>query len=596
MTNNYIQKVLSVDDIATNNFLIQNCLEIGGIETMLAESGKEALEIIDKNHFSLFILDVMMNNMDGFELALKIREIKKYKSTPIIFVTGISYDSASIVKGYESGAVDYITKPFKKEILLRKVSFFLELDRQKQEVIEQRNKVIESQKRFYDIAISSGDWIWEVDNSGKYVYVSDRIEEVLGFKPFEVIGKTPFDLMTPRDAVMIKSEFGKFINKRAPIKDLINWNISKSGDPVCLLTNGVPIFNQEKQLIGYRGVDKDITSKIKSDEELNFQAKLLQNVNDSIIYTNLEGIIQYVNHGTNYTFGYKPKHLIGKTLSKLFPEQYKDLTITDLFVVIDFQPYQSIWQGTNKNGDLIWLDVKINLMHTPDGKMEGFIIVSKDITLIKKAEVEIIRSLITGEDKERQRVASDLHDSLGQILTASSLNFNSLKQDIKSLSAKNQKEYQLGLTFLNDAIVETRNIAYNLMPKSITQFGLINSITTLINSVKKSTDFNISLTENIGDKRLDKHLEINMYRITQEILNNAIKHSKAKKLSFQYQVYNNELIFTYEDNGVGFNFNMERNDGEGLSNIKNRVTSMSGFLSINSTENKGTSISIELII
>lgn len=596
MTNKYTQKVLSVDDIPTNNFLIHSCLQLGGIETILAESGKEALELISENHFSLFILDVMMNNMDGFELAQKIRQIEKYKTTPIIFVTGISYDSESIVKGYESGAVDYITKPFKKEILLQKVSFFLELDRQKQEVIEQRNRVVESQNRFYDIAMSSGDWIWEIDNSGKYVYVSDRIEEVLGYKPQEVIGKTPFDLMSSDNAVKIKSKFNKIVSKSAPIKDLVNWNLSKSGVPVCLLTNGVPIFNMEKQLIGYRGVDKDITSKIKSEEEVNFQAKLLQNVNDSIIYTDLEGIIQYVNQGTNYTFGYKPRHLIGKTLSKLFPEQYKDLSMTDLFVVIDFQPYQSIWQGTNKKGELIWLDVKINLMHTPDGKMEGFIIVSKDITLIKKAEVEIIRSLITGEDKERQRVATDLHDSLGQILTASSLNFNSLKQDIKSLSAKNQKEYQLGLTFLNDAIVEARNIAYNLMPKSLEQFGLINSVTTLINSVKKSVDFNISLSENIGEKRLDKHLEINMYRITQEILNNAIKHSKAKKLSFQYQVYDKELIFTYEDDGVGFNYNNKKTVGAGLGNIKNRVTSMSGFISINSGKNKGTSISIELII
>lgn len=596
MTNKYTQKVLSVDDIPTNNFLIHSCLQLGGIETILAESGKEALELISENHFSLFILDVMMNNMDGFELAKKIRQIEKYKTTPIIFVTGISYDSESIVKGYESGAVDYITKPFKKEILLQKVSFFLELDRQKQEVIEQRNRVVESQNRFYDIAMSSGDWIWEIDNSGKYVYVSDKIEEVLGYKPQEVIGKTPFDLMSSDNAVKIKSKFNKIVSKSAPIKDLVNWNLSKSGVPVCLLTNGVPIFNMEKQLIGYRGVDKDITSKIKSEEEVNFQAKLLQNVNDSIIYTNLEGIIQYVNQGTNYTFGYKPRHLIGKTLSKLFPEQYKDLSMTDLFVVIDFQPYQSIWQGTNKKGELIWLDVKINLMHTPDGKMEGFIIVSKDITLIKKAEVEIIRSLITGEDKERQRVATDLHDSLGQILTASSLNFNSLKQDIKSLSAKNQKEYQLGLTFLNDAIVETRNIAYNLMPKSLEQFGLINSVTTLINSVKKSVDFNISLSENIGEKRLDKHLEINMYRITQEILNNAIKHSKAKKLSFQYQVYDKELIFTYEDDGVGFIYNNKKTVGAGLGNIKNRVTSMSGFISINSGKNKGTSISIELII
>ncbi|MBI9038798.1 MAG: response regulator [Bacteroidales bacterium] len=78
MGKNYIQKVLSVDDIPTNNMLVHSCLKFDGIQTISAESGQEALELIFKNYFSLFILDVMMSEMDGFELAEKIREIEKY--------------------------------------------------------------------------------------------------------------------------------------------------------------------------------------------------------------------------------------------------------------------------------------------------------------------------------------------------------------------------------------------------------------------------------------------------------------------------------------------------------------------------------------
>jgi len=596
MSENYIQKVLSVDDIPNNNILIHTCLKLEGIQTTLAESGQEALELIYKNHFSLFILDVMMSEMNGFELAEKIREIEKYKLTPIIFITGIYHDTSSMFKGYESGAVDYLFKPIKKDILRQKVKFFLALDKQKQEIIEQRNKLIDSEKRFFDIATNMADWIWEIDSLGKFVYVSEKVEETMGYKPYEIIGKTPFDLMTNDNAKKIKSKFEKIINKAGTIKDLVNWNLTKEGKRVCFLTNGVPIFDIKNKIIGYRGVDKDITSKIKSEEELRFQAKLLQNVNDSIIYTDLEGIIQYVNEGTNYTFGYGRKDLIGNTLSLLFPEQYKDLSITELFVVIDFQPYESIWQGKNKKGKLIWLDVKINLMHSANGKPEGYIIVSKDISFRKKAEEEIIRSLITGENNERKRIASDLHDGLGQILSASSLNFNSLKKDIKQMNEKKQNEYDSGLSLLNKAIEEIRTIAYNLMPKTIEHFGLISAITSLLNSVKKNSDMKISFSENIGSKRLDQQLEINMYRITQEILNNAIKYSKAKKLSFQYRIDDNEFIFIYEDNGVGFNYNKEKTKGDGLKNITNRVTSMSGFISINSRISKGTSISIEIIM
>ena len=596
MNENYIQKILSVDDIHSNNILIHSCLKLEGIQTIMAKSGKEALEIISKNHFSLFILDIMMSKMDGFELAEKIREIEEYKLTPIIFITGIYYDTSSVFKGYESGAVDFLIKPIKKQILLAKVKFFLALDKQNQEIVEQRNKLIENQNRFFDFANSLADWIWEIDKDDKYIFVSDKVKKVMGYEPGEIVGKTPFELMAKAEAEKVKSKFEKIKSKHAPIKDLVNWNLTKNGKPICLLSNGVPIFDRNNQLTGYRGADKDITLKIKSENELLFQAKLLQNVNDSIIYTDLEGTIQYVNKGTNDTFGYKPSDLIGKTLSLLFPELYKDLSINELFVVIDFQPYKAIWQGKNKKGELIWLDVKINLMRTSAGKPEGYIIVSKDISFLKKAEVEIIRSIITGEDNERKRIASDLHDDLGQILSASLLNFNSIKEDIKYLGEKKQNEYNSGLTFLNKGIKEIRNIAHNLMPKTIEHFGLISAITSLLDSVKKNSDFKISISENIGKKRLDNQLEINLYRITQEILNNAIKHSKAKNLSFQYQINDNELIFIYEDDGVGFNYNKKKTKGEGLNNITNRVTSMSGFISINSKIGKGTSISIEMII
>jgi PAS domain S-box-containing protein len=596
MDENHIQKILIVDDDPNSIYLIRSFLKFDNVQIESAQSGMEALELMKKTTFTLFILDIMMKEMDGFELAQTIRNIKKFKYTPIIFITAFYTDPSDIFKGYQTGAFDYLIKPVNKTILYQRVKIFLALDKQKQEIIEQRNELIENQKRFFDFANSLADWIWEIDKDDKYIFVSDKIKEVMGYESGEIIGKTPFELMTKDNAIKIKLKFEKIKNKSAPIKDLVNWNLTKTGKPICLLTNGVPFFDKKNQLIGYRGVHKDITSKIKSEEELRFQAKLLQNVNDSIIYTDLEGIIQYVNEGTNYTFGYKPKDLIGNTLSLLFPELYKDLSTTELFVVIDFQPYESVWQGKNKKGELIWLDVKINLMHSSAGKPEGYIIVSKDISFLKKAEVEIIRSLITGEDNERKRIASDLHDGLGQILTASSLNFNSIKNDIKYLSEKKQNEYNSGLIFLNKAIEEIRNIAHNLMPNAIEHFGLISAITSLLNSVKKNSDFEISISENIGNKRLDKQIEINMYRITQEILNNAIKHSKAKNLSFQYQIFDNELIFIYEDDGVGFNYNKEKTKGEGLNNITNRVTSMSGFISINSKIGKGTSISIEMII
>ena len=148
MIENYIPKVLTVDDNHDNNYLVRTYLKLGGIEAVMAESAHEALELIDKDHFSMFILDIMMSSMSGFELAVKIREIDKHKLTPIIFTTAIYNDESSIIKGYELGAIDYLFKPVVKEILIQKVQFFLTLDKQRQKIIDQRNKLIESQKLF----------------------------------------------------------------------------------------------------------------------------------------------------------------------------------------------------------------------------------------------------------------------------------------------------------------------------------------------------------------------------------------------------------------------------------------------------------------
>ena len=124
---------------------------------------------------------------------------------------------------------------------------------------EIENALLESEKRFKDIALSSADFIWEVDRKGKYTFASGNVEKILGFRPEEIIGMTPFDFMPGNEAKNLKKVFREIVKKKKRIDDLKNWNITKGEKKVCLLTNGVPIFDNEGDFQGYRGVDKDIT-------------------------------------------------------------------------------------------------------------------------------------------------------------------------------------------------------------------------------------------------------------------------------------------------------------------------------------------------
>ncbi len=138
-----------------------------------------------------------------------------------------------------------------------------------------------SEERFKDIVYSMSDWVWEMDAQGVYTYCSPKVQDSLGYPAEELIGKTPFDFMPEDHAAAIAESFQKFLKAKQPIVDLEKWNIHKDGRRVCLLTNGVPQLDPAGNLIGYRGVDKDITSRKRAEEALQEREEYLRTILDS---------------------------------------------------------------------------------------------------------------------------------------------------------------------------------------------------------------------------------------------------------------------------------------------------------------------------
>jgi signal transduction histidine kinase len=163
------------------------------------------------------------------------------------------------------------------------------------------------------------------------------------------------------------------------------------------------------------------------------------------------------------------------------------------------------------------------------------------------------------------------------------------------MGEKNAERFANGLRFLKNAIEESRNIAHNLMPKAIEDFGLVLSLHSLFNQIEKTSGLKIDFFQNMGDEmRLDKQIELNLYRITQEALNNVLKHAGATEVFVQLILHPAEIIFTFEDNGKGFdklNANTSKK-GIGLKNIANRAIAMSGHADIDSSIGQGTTITI----
>jgi len=144
----------------------------------------------------------------------------------------------------------------------------------------------ESEERFRNLTETTSDWIWEVDEQGIYTYASPKVKELLGYEPEELIGKTPFDLMSSEEAKRVASEFGVIIESRKSFSLLENTNLHKDGRPIVLETSGVPIFDVEGNFRGYRGIDRDITERKKvemvlaeSESKLREQKSALEQKN-----------------------------------------------------------------------------------------------------------------------------------------------------------------------------------------------------------------------------------------------------------------------------------------------------------------------------
>ena len=218
-----------------------------------------------------------------------------------------------------------------------------------------------------------------------------------------------------------------------------------------------------------------------------------------------------------------------------------------------------------------------------------------DITKQKQLREQLIRSLIKGEDRERRRIARDLHDGLGQYLVAASMDIESVKDDINILPPKRIEQFKKGLSLLKQSLAETRRIAHKLMPQVIDDYGLIKAVQNLVDGFRESSKIAFKFNHEVDKIDLSNQAEINLYRILQEAVQNAVKHAGCDEIKIGIFYDENTLICSVEDNGVGFDGT--HNNGEyglGLQSIKTRANVLNGTVQINSSKRQGTSIKVEI--
>jgi len=259
----------------------------------------------------------------------------------------------------------------------------------------------------------------------------------------------------------------------------------------------------------------------------------------------------------------------------------------------------------NIDGREIPVLLSSSIMRDNEGKAEGHIIVARDLSEKKEIERKLEKerkeksiAINDAHEEEKFRIAIDLHDGLGQILTAASYAFQNLFGDKNPKNSEYQQNIKEVQTQIDDAIQESKNIAHNLIPIALKDFGLLVALNNLIEQANQRSEINFQFDAYNCKTRVNRKLEKAILRIFQEVVNNIIKHSRAENAIFQINKYDDAIVLSIEDDGIGFNsmekVHSDNLNGIGLIGMHERVSAFNGSITINSAPNEGAEIFIEI--
>jgi len=324
--------ILMVDDQPAKLLSYEAILGDLGENLIKASSGREALEVLLKTDIAVVLMDVSMPEMDGFEMAEIIRQHPRFQKTAIIFISGVHLTDLDRLKGYERGAVDYISVPVVPAVLRAKVSVFAELHRKtrqletlnrelEERVNERTEELRESETQFRTLSNSIPQLAWMAHPDGSVFWYNQRW--------YEYTGSTPDDLQINSwqkvhhpDHVdrVLKSiqrswQTGELWEDTCPLR-------GHDGQYRWFLSRSVPMRDSHGKIVRWFGTSTDVTEHKQMEDMLRERAELLDLASEAVMVRTSNGILQFWNAGAEALYGWKRDEVIGKNVHELLRTAY----------------------------------------------------------------------------------------------------------------------------------------------------------------------------------------------------------------------------------------------------------------------------------
>lgn len=449
-----------------------------------------------------------------------------------------------------------------------------------------------TQDRFETLSLNSGDAFFFHDSEQNIIDVNQVASEMLGYSREELLTMKAHQI----DPRWKKGKYQKYLEE-------VQVNSPQTFDTTVFTKNHKEIPVEVRFVKRREGRKTYIQSLIrdrteKREQELRLQRSeerlrlIFDNVEDYIATVNADGVFESINKTTQ---GLNSSDVIGTTIFDFYNTEDKIAALRRNFerLKTEGKNFELEDSYSGPDGSTRTYSRKfIGIFHGEE--FFKAILIIRDVTSERDREHSVMNAVLRGQEQERKRLGAELHDGIGQILSAIALQVSQIREEVSSAET-DQLEADLEKLNANlqSAIREVRGISHDLMPEVLESFGLKEAVNQICRNLHDRAGIEVKFDHADLEPRYNPMLEVNLYRITQELVNNIQKHSECKQVFVSLMDHGDMLSLTVEDDGRGFDRDQDMG-GIGLRNIHSRVSMMGGQIDVESAVNSGTLINIEV--
>lgn len=449
-----------------------------------------------------------------------------------------------------------------------------------------------SERHFRALIEKSADRVALLARDGTIRYTSPSTKRILGFELEEMVGTDAFFWAHPQDIPALRRRFRELLELPG-ISMTGEYRALRSGGEWQWMETTATNLLDDPSVGAIVINERDITERKQTEADLVRFANIVESSNDAIVSADPEGVVISWNPAAERIFGYPEKEILRKSVQLLIPSEWREA-----FCELRNAALRN--KGTNdietvllhKNGRKIDASLTLSPIHDRDRQTTGFSLIVRDTTERRRLEKEILEI----SDREKQRIGQDLHDDLCQHLVGISLVSNVLYEELAALGLPQAKEALHVTQLVRQAVDHARTLARGLSPLNLVDTGLLTNLEMLVASTEQL--FRVRCVFECGEPLYVKNgsAAIHLYRIVQEALHNAVKHSCASEVVVSLEARESVVVVVIRDNGVGFSRNTVRvqesksSSGLGMHTMQYRAKIIGATLEFHSAPEEGTRV------